>query len=164
MISLPQLHAEIAARADSIRTTHPDWLCHSGCEGCCHKLADIPKLTADEWLLLRQGLKQLPPALLHDMTQAVAALSQHTSRPIVCPLLDRTHGTCQVYPYRPTACRSYGFYQQRDKGLYCMDIEAQVAGGTLNDVVWGNHEVIDRQLAAMGESQELTTWFAHIND
>ena len=28
----------------------------------------------------------------------------------------------------PVACRTYGFYVQRDLGLYCRDIENRVAG------------------------------------
>jgi hypothetical protein len=57
------------------------------------------------------------------------------------------------------ACRTYGFYAQRDKGLYCKDIETRVADGALDDVVWGNHDAVDRQLAGLGESRGLTEWF-----
>ena len=58
------------------------------------------------------------------------------------------------------ACRTYGFYVQRDKGLYCCEIETQVAAGALADVVWGNHDAVDQQLAKLGESRPLTEWFA----
>ncbi len=46
----------------------------------------------------------------------------------------------RFYAQRPVACRTYGFYVQRELGLYCGDIEARVAGGELADVVWGNHD------------------------
>jgi hypothetical protein len=57
------------------------------------------------------------------------------------------------------ACRTYGFYVQRELGLYCRDIESRVADGTLADVVWGNHDAIDHRLAGLGEVRALTEWF-----
>jgi hypothetical protein len=57
------------------------------------------------------------------------------------------------------ACRTYGFYVQRDLGLYCHDIESRVADGALVDVVWGNHDAIDQRLTGMGEIRALTDWF-----
>jgi hypothetical protein len=56
-------------------------------------------------------------------------------------------------------CRSYGFYVQRDKGLYCHDIEMKVADGALPDVVWGNHDAIDQRLADLGVTRTMTDWF-----
>ena len=117
MISLTELHTDIDTRVEQIRSEHPDWLCRSGCEGCCHRLAEIPQLTTAEWTLLREGLLLLPEDLLQTIGQNVAALAEQQTRPIVCPLLDQSTGTCRVYFYRPTACRTYGFYVQRDKGL-----------------------------------------------
>ena len=66
-----------------------------------------------------------------------------------------------VYSQRPVACRTYGYYVQRDKGLFCQDIEIREADGALADVVWGNHDAIDQSLAGLGESRALTDWFAH---
>lgn len=51
------------------------------------------------------------------------------------------------------ACRSYGYYVQRELGLDCHDIETRVAAGTLADVVWGNHDAIDSRLAGFGEGR-----------
>lgn len=160
MTTLIQLHAEIDARVDSIRAENPDWLCRQGCDGCCHRLAEIPQLTAAEWALLQQGLATLPQALLQDIGRNIAALKTQQSRPVVCPLLDQTAGACRVYPYRPIACRTYGFYVQRDKGLYCKDIESQVDSGALSDVVWGNQDAIDQRLKSTGETRKLTSWFS----
>jgi Fe-S-cluster containining protein len=98
--------------------------------------------------------------LLQSIGQDIAAIAEQQSRPIVCPLLDKSTGTCRVYLYRPIACRTYGFFVQRDKGLYCKDIEAQVARGELSDVVWGNEDAIGQRLKGMGETRELTVWFA----
>lgn len=164
MVTLIQLHTDIDVRVDAIRSEHPDWLCRRGCSGCCHRLAEIPLLTEPEWLLLREGLSLLPEDLLETISQNVAVLAELSSRPIVCPMLDQSSGSCLVYQYRPIACRTYGFYVHRDKGLYCQDIEAQVASRLLDNVVWGNQDAIDQQLKGVGKARELTSWFADWND
>ena len=82
------------------------------------------------------------------------------SSPVVCPLLDPVSGACPVYAARPVACRTYGFYVQRELGLYCREIESRVADGALSAVVWGNHDAIDRRLACLGEVRALDEWFA----
>lgn len=161
MNTLNQLHADIEARIKTIRDEHLDWLCRLGCDGCCRRLAEIPRLTAAEWDWLREGLAELPAERLRELGQDIAALAKQPSRPIVCPLLDRSAGACQVYAHRPVACRTYGFYVQRDQGLYCKDIESRVAGGAWAEVVWGNQDAIDRRLCALGETRELTEWFMH---
>jgi len=158
--TLAQLHADIETRVTAIRDGNSDWLCRQGCDGCCHRLAEIPRLTAEEWNLLQQGLAALPPERLREIGQEIAALAGQVSRPIVCPMLDRAEGACLVYAHRPVACRTYGFYVQRDHGLYCRDIESRVAAGALAEVVWGNHDVIDRRLCDLGESRELPAWLA----
>ena len=33
------------------------------------------------------------------------------------------------------------------------------SAGALADVVWGNHDAIDRSLATLGEARTLTDWF-----
>lgn len=161
MTTLFQLHADIEARVRTIREHRPDWLCGKGCDACCRRLAEVPQLTAAEWGVLRQGLAALPPERMREIVRDMAALAGQRSRPVVCPLLDRMTGACPVYAQRPVACRTYGFYVQRDLGLYCRDIEARVAAGALADVVWGNHDAVDRRLAVLGESRALTEWFAH---
>jgi len=160
MPALARLHLEIDARVHSIREGRPDWLCGKGCDQCCRRLAAVPQLTATEWELLRDGLAALTPANLQEISRKMAALTKSSERPVVCPLLDPSTGACPVYAQRPIACRTYGFYVQRDLGLYCHDIEARVGDGRLADVVWGNHDAIDQRLAGFGESRPLTEWFA----
>lgn len=160
LISLSRLHADIESRVQAIRADHPQWLCGKGCAACCRHLADVPQLTAAEWDSLREGLATLPAARLREISRDMTALAGQRERPVVCPLLDRFTNACPVYAQRPVACRSYGFYVQRDKGLYCADIEAQVADGFLDDVVWGNHDAIDHGLANLGDARPLTKWFA----
>jgi len=157
MNKLAQLHADIDARVQTILEDRADWLCAKGCDNCCRQLAEVPQLTLAEWALLQQGLQDLTPDRLQEINNNMATLNQ--SRPITCPMLDLRAGTCPVYVQRPVACRTYGFYVQRDKGLYCNDIKARVDDGTWAGVVWGNHDAIDQQLADLGETLSLTEWF-----
>jgi Fe-S-cluster containining protein len=160
MDTLTQLHIDIAVRVEGIQLGQPDWPCRMGCDGCCRRLAEIPRLTETEWECLQEGLAVLSAVQLRDISVGVAALAGQTSRPIVCPLLDQSAGACRVYAHRPVACRTYGFYVQRDLGLYCNDIESRVADGGWAGVVWGNHDPIDRRLSGLGDTRELTDWFA----
>lgn len=159
MNTLSRLHVDIETRVNAILDSQPDWLCRQGCDGCCRRLAEVPRITAAEWDLLQEGLAALPPERLRKISQAVAALAGQVSRPIVCPMLDQANGACLVYAQRPVACRTFGFYVQRDVGLYCKDIESRVTNGALAEVVWGNHDIIDRRLCELGEARDLTEWF-----
>ena len=103
---LLRLHTDIDARVGAIRESHPDWQCARGCATCCRQLADVPRLTAAEWALLKQGLMALPPDHLAAIRRKVAELARSPSRPIVCPMLDETDGACPVYAQRPIACRT----------------------------------------------------------
>ena len=161
-LSLTQLHADIDARVQAIRENRPEWPCAKGCDGCCRRLAGAPQLTPAEWSQLREGLATLSPESLRQVSRnmaGLAAVDGERPRHIVCPLLDRSANACLVYAQRPVACRTYGFYVQRRLGLYCHDFESRVAAGMLVDVVWGNHEAIDRQLAGFGEGRPLSEWF-----
>ncbi|MBU1364816.1 MAG: YkgJ family cysteine cluster protein [Gammaproteobacteria bacterium] len=160
MSQLTELHADINARVLSIRENNADWLCGKGCDSCCKRLAEVPQLTAAEWDLLREVLAGLAADYLQAISREIAALAGSAERPVICPLLDHATGACPVYVHRPVACRSYGFYMQRGLGLFCHDIEKQVADGKLQNVVWGNHDAIDHRLAGLGESRPLTDWFA----
>lgn len=157
---LTRLHQDIEQCVQNIRQQQPDWLCGKGCATCCKRLAEIPELTEQEWKLLSQGLAMLTPSHLNEIRDRIGRLANQTTRPVVCPMLDQASGACPVYAQRPVACRTYGFYVQRELGLYCHEIETRVAEGQLADVVWGNHDVIDRQLSRQGKSRPLTAWFA----
>lgn len=159
MTQLLRIHDGIDARVRAIREAVPDWLCAKGCGNCCRRLADLPQLTAAEWDLLQEGLAALPPDKLEEIGQAIAVLGERPVRPVTCPLLDQASNACPVYAQRPVACRTYGFYVQRDRGLYCHEIEAQVADGSLAAVVWGNHDAIDQGLGALSEARALNEWF-----
>ena len=160
MHPLDNLQHEIAHRVNDIQSNHPNWLCRKGCDGCCKRLADIPKITSAEWQRLEQGLARLPKPILVMIKSRFDVMALDTERPLTCPMLDRSIGACRVYNYRPIACRTYGFYVQRDKGLYCHDIENEVREGRLDQVLWGHQDSVERRLKALGDSLEITEWFS----
>lgn len=160
MTLLIQLQLEIDSRVSAIRAAQPDWLCGKGCDKCCRHLADVPQLTPAEWVLLREALQAMPSEQLAQVRERIAVLAEAAPRPVTCPMLDLASGACPVYAGRPVACRTYGFYVERDQGLYCSEIEAQERAGELSEVVWGNHERVTQVLAQMGEARALTVWFA----
>ena len=116
MNTLITLHEDIDARVEDIRTNNPDWLCRMGCDLCCRRLAEMPSLTHAEWNLFKEGLMSLPKTQFIEVSQKITALAAQTMRPIICPMLDLSAGACMIYEYRPVACRTYGFYVQRDLG------------------------------------------------
>jgi Fe-S-cluster containining protein len=150
MTPLEELHQEARLRAASITAAHPDWPCQKGCDHCCRHLAREPLLTAPEWQLLAS----LPLAESLQMRIRAAAGG---ARPFVCPLLDPTTGACLVYPARPLACRTYGFYAERDKVLGCPQIEA-LSRDPARAIVWGNHPAIEARLDALGPALPLSAW------
>ena len=113
------LHGDIDARVLAIRENHTDWLCGKGCDACCRRLAEVPQLTAEEWGLLQEGLRELPAERLGEIRREIAALAVQQSRPLACPLLDRLTGACPVYAQRPVACRTYGFYVVGEFTAWC---------------------------------------------
>jgi Fe-S-cluster containining protein len=152
------LDQEIDLRARSILEQQPAWPCRRGCDHCCRHLAAIPQVNRLEWESLQLALETLDAAT-QEAIRARLRMLVHASHPFVCPFLDTDSGNCLVYVYRPIACRTYGFYVDRDKGLYCPTIEAQVDAGQLEHVVWGNAESIDQRLHAGGEPRDLLSWF-----
>lgn len=152
---LVALHREIEERTGEIAASHGNWPCRKGCDACCRRLAELPRLTRAEWELLEKGLSLLPLDIQHE----IAANIQNTLHPNVCPFLDREAGSCRVYHHRPIACRTYGFYVERDRGLYCTMIEAKVVAGEMADVIWGNIAPVDTRLAVLGDKIGLLEWF-----
>ena len=150
------LEADIAERVRSLTGAHPEWPCRKGCDACCRRLAAPPRLTAAEWEQLREGMASLATEIRREIASRIDAMPE--AGPLTCPLLDRSGGICLVYEYRPVACRTYGFYRERDRGLYCEELHARVERGELGDPVWGNAAAIDSRLEACGETRTLREW------
>lgn len=106
--------------------------------------------------MLEEGLLLLSAEVRGGVRERIAELK---AAPYTCPLLDTEKGACLVYEQRPIACRTYGFYLERDKGLYCDLIRRRVESGELQDVIWGNQELVDHQLDALGPRMEFREWF-----
>lgn len=107
----------------------------------------MPRLTEAEAELLEEGVARLEEPVRLAVRERVEALGPDPARPIVCPMLDPHSGACLVYDYRPAACRAYGFYVERERGLYCAAIEDRVARGDWPDTVWGNWAAVEAALA-----------------
>ncbi len=117
----------------------------------------MPRLTQPEWDLVALGLQQLADTVraeVYARVEEAAALQGAKT----CPFLDRDAGSCLIYEHRPVACRTYGFYVERDRGLYCRSIEEEVDGGRMSNVVWGNVAAVEASLAAYGEKISLSDW------
>jgi len=114
-------------------------------------------MTQPEWELLRKAIDQLPDDRRAGVLERAGFLSG-AQRPIECPLLDRASGQCMVYDVRPIACRTYGFYRERDNGLYCGMISDRVDSGEFDDVVWGNHAAVTSAQQALGPEHDLLYW------
>ena len=155
---LVKIQQTIDRRVSAIRADRGDWLCSMGCDDCCRNLAAIPEMTLPEWELLRSGWHSLPPAIHDTIASRIDSLEADSSRPIVCPFLDREAGVCLVYESRPLACRTYGFYVERGLGLYCHKIKASVDRGELSDVVWGNQSTIENESQKLGPARTLFEW------
>ncbi len=78
--------------------------------------------------------------------------------PVICPLLDRSTNTCLIYEARPIACRTYGFYAERDKVLGCGQIESLARESP--DVVWGNHAALEARVQSLGAAAPLSEWLS----
>ena len=152
MSELQILDEAVAARCGATIAAHPDWPCRAGCADCCRSLAQVPALTTAEWDRLEAAV---PAAHQPAVNQRIAAVLRPNQGPYACPWLDPDRDVCLVYEARPIACRTYGFYVERDQGLYCRRIAAQVDAGELGDVIWGNQETIDALLDRLGPRQTL---------
>ena len=150
---------DVHSRVNLIRQQNPDWLCRRGCDGCCRRLAEPPRLTESEWERIWAAFLDLSPPLQRSVKARVKALREQALGPYSCPFLDHGEGACMIYEVRPVACRTYGFYRSREQGLYCKDIEREVDHQALDDVVWGNHDAVDLRLKGLGSMRALTEWF-----
>lgn len=156
--SLHVLYTEIDARCRAAVADAPHWPCRRGCDLCCRRLASLPELTAAEWEYLDDGLRKLGSGERDRIARRLNELAA-SSRPFVCPFLDPGEGVCLVYSHRPAACRTYGFYVERDRGLFCGQIEELAGSGGLPQVIWGNHAGVEARLAAFGARRSLVSWY-----
>jgi Fe-S-cluster containining protein len=117
-------------------------------------------LTADEWNTLRTQIDRLPRETQRAIELRYEEL-ERSSGPLTCPFLDRNNGECLVYPARPIQCRSYGYYVERDRGLYCGQIQERVERGDFDSVIWGNHESVEAGLESIGPRHPLLEWVRH---
>ena len=152
MTALVELCRDVQTRCEATLVAHPEWPCRKGCDDCCRNLAAVPRLSREEWQRVRQAIATLPEstriAVLHRLRNLA-----NPQRPLVCPLLDDQTHACLIYEARPVACRTYGFYVERDSVLGCSRIEAMAQ--ERSDVVWGNHQAIaDR----VGPTHDISEW------
>jgi Fe-S-cluster containining protein len=154
---LTLLRESVRERTAQIEAAVKDWPCRRGCDYCCRHLAAQPLLTIDEWDALRVHIESLDVDTQREIQSRYDEL-ESGSPPIICPFLHRTRGECHVYPARPLACRSYGFYVERGRGLYCGQIEERVESGDFDGLIWGNHETVEARLEAIGPRRPLLEW------
>ena len=156
--SLPVLDEQVEARAAAIRAEHTYWPCKRGCDLCCRSLPHLPTITEVEWLRVAEAIEALEPELQLDVRRRTRA-AVGAEPPVTCPLLDPAAGVCLVYRARPVACRTYGYFAERDAGLHCEQVSRAVAQhGDEERVVWGNGEAIATALRAEGEPRSLAVW------
>lgn len=153
---LAALDARVAARTEATRAEHPWWPCAAGCDDCCRSLPSLPTITEPEWLRLADAIAALGPEVATALRARIAAGSGPA--PVTCPLLDPAAGTCLVYAARPIACRTYGFYAERDAGLHCDKVTRAVALHEDAEIVWGNGEAIAEDLRPLGPLRPLDEW------
>jgi len=141
------IYDAVERRARATSETHAWWPCRRGCDTCCRRLADVPQLVRAEWALLEEGLAALAPDVRAEVAARIERLADEPPRgPITCPMLDEEEGACLVYAHRPGACRTYGFYVERELGLHCALVTDAVAE---HEQVT---EVVLRAVAALGGS------------
>lgn len=152
---LPILDARAASRAERTHEAHPDFPCRVGCDGCCRSLPHLPSISDAEWVRLRDAILALDPVDRDDILAGIA--SPTASAKVVCPVLDRPRGACRAYEARPLACRTYGFFAERDGALAC---DLVVGFADAHEVVWGHGEAFLDDLRALGPSRTLAEHLA----
>jgi Fe-S-cluster containining protein len=171
---LSELHAQIEERCRKVAETRPPWPCHRGCDSCCRNLAEAPRLVRAEWQRLERGLEELADDVRAEVETRLEGVAAQEGGPVLCPFLDTEAGACRVYEHRPAACRTYGFYQDRDGGRYCHLVEAHVEDDGPEDrnddraalrsvfegIIWGSQPAIDQELERhLGPTIPLRRWW-----
>ncbi len=152
------LQDKVESRVSQSVRQKPDWPCRKGCDYCCRHLANVPEATDTEWRLVRQTVEQLSADQRSTIEKRILEL-ECAQRHITCPFLDRAESTCLVYENRPIACRVYGYFMDRDQGLYCNTIKQAVDSGNFGEVVWGNAEWVLDAERRIGEKLNLFKWW-----
>jgi uncharacterized protein len=154
---LHQIQEAVRLRVEEIASAHADWPCAKGCDECCRHLAAVPRITQQEWTWIAAALDGLPSAVA-DAARHRIRESESATRPVICPLLDTSSGTCLVYEARPITCRAYGFYAEREYVLGCSRI-ASIAEQR-PDLIWGNHAALQEETGLAGPAASLCEWLA----
>ena len=157
MTRLHQIQSEVATRVEQIATAHGNWPCHKGCDDCCRHLASEPRVTRAEWQLVDDAIRALPRETAQAVRQRIRD-GAGQARPVVCPMLDTSAGACLIYDARPVACRTYGFYAERQDVLGCHRIES--LSSEAPDVIWGNHASVEAASRDLGDAKELSAWLS----
>ncbi|WP_321475214.1 YkgJ family cysteine cluster protein [uncultured Paludibaculum sp.] len=157
MSRLHLIQEEVRMRVNEITSAHRDWPCRKGCDECCRRLASIPRVSLAEWQAISDAIEALPAETAESARQRIRD-TVGARRPVVCPLLDTRSGSCLIYEARPVACRTYGFYAERERVLGCSRIEA--ISHQSQDVIWGHHLALEGQLGTLGSARELPDWLA----
>ena len=163
------IYDDVERRTRATGDAHAWWPCRRGCDTCCRRLADVPRVVRAEWELLQEGLEALAPDVRAGVVGRIEELGARgregkLPRHVTCPMLDEAEGACRVYAHRPGACRTYGFYVERGLGLHCELVTEAVAEREESGapVMWGNQEGVDYALARLAGEVEtplpLTAW------
>lgn len=97
----------------SARQANPPPACRAGCSWCCYYDVRVPEVEA---IAISDALTTaLPKDRLDELKRRIdeavgAGVGQMTSDEratarIPCPLLNRSSGECEIYPFRPVSCR-----------------------------------------------------------
>lgn len=153
---LAAFDARVDERVAAIRSVRPDWPCRRGCDLCCRRLARAPELTRAERERVDEAVQGLEPSVRADVEARVAALRARLvareQGPVVCPYLDESEGACRIYEARPLACRTYGFFVDRDAPEVCEIIDRDLAARGERGIVWGNAASLAAEVrAGLGE-------------
>lgn len=154
-VTLPVLDSRIDERARKTHAEHADFPCRAGCDTCCRSLPHLPTITRAEWERLHEALTRLDEPAQEDIRRRLREEEARTMGKTVCPILDLESGHCRTYHARPIACRTYGYYVERDGGLHC-DLVTRFAED--HPVVWGNGEGIAQDMRDFGETATIGEW------
>ena len=99
-LRLRELTAEVDREFETILELRPGaYSCRAGCSDCCRARLAVTRVEEES---LRRGMASLPGETRARFARRAAQPGRET-----CPALD-DRGICEVYPFRPLICRSFG--------------------------------------------------------